>query len=162
MKKVILLFIIFGVISCESDDICTDPVLTSRLIIRVYDKDATNKTKSVNSLLVYGQGQTDNKAIQFATTDSIILPLKMLEKESTFVFVKDAVLDSDGKITSGQATTLSVTYTPEQVFTDKGCGYKVIYKDISAEKPTTSWISSVRVLFNKLENEQKATIHIYY
>lgn len=162
MKKFILCIgIIISFISCESDDICTNPVITPRLIIRVYDKDATNTTKNVSNLLIYGKGHPENKALQFASTDSIVVPLKMLEKSSTFVLVKDAVLNNN-ILTSGEATELTIRYNPEQVFADKGCGYKVIYKEISAEKPTTSWISSVRVLFNHLEDEQKATIHIYY
>ena len=139
----------------------SNTVVTSRLIVRVYDKDAPNKTKSVNNLLVYGKGQTNNETIQFSSTDSIVLPLKMLENESTFVLVKDAVV-TNNIVTAGEETELKVTYTPEQVFADKGCGYKVIYKNISAEKPTISWISSVRMLFNHLENEKKATIRIYY
>lgn len=162
MKKIVI-FIVFiiGLTSCESDDICADTVVTSRLIVRVYDKDATNTTKSVPNLLVYGKGHPSNEAIQLSSTDSIVLPLKMLEKESTFVLVKNAVITND-VVTSGEETELKITYTPEQVFADKGCGYKVTYKDISAEIPTTSWISSVRTIFNHLEDEKKATIHIYY
>lgn len=162
MKKIVI-FIVFviGLTSCERDDICADTVVTSRLIVRVYDKDATNTTKSVSNLLVYGKGHVNNEAIQFSSTDSIVLPLKMFQNESTFVLVKNAVI-TNNIVTSGEETELKITYTPEQVFADKGCGYKVIYKDISAETPTTSWISSIRVLFNHLENEKKATIHIYY
>lgn len=162
MKRVffyvfLLSFALFG---CESDDICAERVITPRLIVRVYDAVNTNQPKSIPNLLIVGQGSTD--AIAFQTSDSLVLPLKMRDTETKFVLVKNAVVDANGVVTAGEQTTLKVTYTTEETFLNKGCGYRTTYKNISVTPELPSWITDVRVLSNDLKNEDKATVHIYY
>lgn len=154
------LFLGFFLKSCESDDICADKVITPRLIVRFMDKDQQNRAKAVNNFLIYGENRTE--AISFSTTDSVVLPLKMKENLSKFILVKDAVFDSAGNLTSGDETSLIIKYTPEESFLDKGCGFRVIYKEISVEKPSTSWIFSTKTLFNNIEDEKRASFHIFH
>lgn len=151
---------LFGLFSCESDDICANPAPTPRLILRIQDKDKPIQHKLVNNLIVFGK---DNfKVILKASTDSIVLPLKMLENETTFVLVKDAVTDSNGNITSGDQAELKVTYTPENLFIDKGCGYGFIFKNLQVSLSNSSWITRTNVINNTIQDERKASVHIYY
>ena len=101
-----------------------------------------------------------------ATSDSLVLPLKLTSGETSFLLAKDAVIDSTGVLVSGSVSELKITATPSQEFLSKGCGYRVTYNDLSATFSSvdgyTSWVERVHVLFRKLDNEKKASIHIFY
>ena len=165
MKNILYLLLVLFLAGCENDDICADEVLTPRLIIRVHDKTTPRRTKTVNNLLVMGKDRY--QIIQpIATTDSLVLPLKLTSGETSFLLAKDAVIDSTGVLVSGSVSELKITTTPSQEFLSKGCGYRVTYNDLSATFSSvdgyTSWIERVHVLFRKLDNEKKASIHIFY
>ena len=165
MKNILYLLLVLFLAGCENDDICADEMITPRLIIRVHDKTAPRRTKTVNNLLVMG-GDRHQIIQPVATTDSIVLPLKLLSGETSFLLAKDAVIDSTGVLVSGSLNELKVTATPSQEFLSKGCGYRVTYNTLAATSSSvdgyTSWIDRVHVLFRKLDNEKKASIHIFY
>lgn len=164
MKK--LFFCIFFIYflsffsSCESDDICTDKELTPRLILRVYDKDSPEKLKNIPNLLVLGKEK--NEALSFATTDSIAVPLRTLKPQTSFILVKNATFNSEGKLILGEATELDFRYIIHHKFINKGCGYKVSFDNISAKTSENSWISSVKLTSKSFENEKKSVVHIYF
>ena len=165
MKNILYLLLVLFLAGCENDDICADEVLTPRLIIRVHDKTTPRRTKTVNNLLVMGKDRY--QIIQpIATTDSLVLPLKLTSGETSFLLAKDAVIDSTGVLVSGSVSELKITATSSQEFLSKGCGYRVTYNDLSATFSSvdgyTSWVERVHVLFRKLDNEKKASIHIFY
>ena len=121
MKNILYLLLVLFLAGCENDDICADEMITPRLIIRVHDKTTPRRTKTVNNLLVMGKDR--HQIIQpVATTDSIVLPLKLLSGETSFLLAKDAVIDSTGVLVSGSLNELKVTATPSQEFLSKGCG----------------------------------------
>ena len=165
MKNILYLLLVLFLAGCENDDICADEMITPRLIIRVHDKTTPRRTKTVNNLLVMG-GDRHQIIQPIATTDSIVLPLKLLSGETSFLLAKDAVIDSTGVLVSGSLNELKVTATPSQEFLSKGCGYRVTYNTLAATSSSvdgyTSWIDRVHVLFRKLDNEKKASIHIFY
>ena len=165
MKNILYLLLVLFLAGCENDDICADEMITPRLIIRVHDKTTPRRTKTVNNLLVMG-GDRHQIIQPVATTDSIVLPLKLLSGETSFLLAKDAVIDSTGVLVSGSLNELKVTATPSQEFLSKGCGYRVTYNTLAATSSSvdgyTSWIDRVHVLFRKLDNEKKASIHIFY
>ena len=165
MKNILYLLLVLFLAGCENDDICADEMITPRLIIRVHDKTTPRRTKTVNNLLVMG-GDRHQIIQPVATTDSIVLPLKLLSGETSFLLAKDAVIDSTGVLVSGSLNELKVTATPSQEFLSKGCGYRVTYNVLAATSSSvdgyTSWIDRVHVLFRKLDNEKKASIHIFY
>ena len=81
MKNILYLLLVLFLAGCENDDICADEVLTPRLIIRVHDKTTPRRTKTVNNLLVMGKDRY--QIIQpIATTDSLVLPLKLTSGET--------------------------------------------------------------------------------
>ena len=165
MKNILYLLLVLFLAGCENDDICADEMITPRLIIRVHDKTTPRRTKTVNNLLVMG-GDRHQIIQPVATTDSIVLPMKLLSGETSFLLAKDAVIDSTGVLVSGSLNELKVTATPSQEFLSKGCGYRVTYNTLAATSSSvdgyTSWIDRVHVLFRKLDNEKKASIHIFY
>lgn len=159
--RIFLLGILCGFfIACENDDLCADTVVTPNFVVRIHDKNIKRQTKIAQNLLAYGQGNP--LPLLFASTDSLALPLKMLENESHFVLVKDATIDANGNLTAGETTTLSISYTPQQQFLSKGCGFRVVFKNLSVQTSPNSWISSVKLLNTQLENDKKAILHIYY
>ena len=112
-------------------------------------------------------GKDQNRPIQpISTTDSLALPLRLTSGESSFILVKDAVVDSRGNLTRGTQVTLKINANASQIFSDKGCGYKIIYDQITATSDSISgnipWINRVQVMFRKIENEKQASIHIFY
>ena len=165
MKNILFLSLLLWLAGCENDDICADEVLTPRLIIRVHDKTTPRRTKTVNNLLVMGKDRHQIIATS-ASTDSIVLPLKLLSNETSFLLAKDAVIDSLGFLVRGSLNELKITATPSQEFLSKGCGYRVTYDGLTATSSPvdgyTSWVERVHVLFRKLDNEKKASIHIFY
>lgn len=150
------------ILSCESDDICTDPIITPNLIVRFYDKDKPEERKNVENLIVFGDGHPKNKVISMETTDSIALPLKLKNKETSFVVIKNAEINQKNEIMAGQEAKIVVKYTPKEIFADKGCGIKIFFENVDVEKENTSWIDKIKTLKKEINNENKATVYIYH
>ena len=76
------------------------------------------------------------------------------------------MVDSIGNLTRGTQVTLKINANASQIFSDKGCGYKIIYDQITATSDSISgnipWINRVQVMFRKIENEKQASIRIFY
>lgn len=154
----------FGIfLSCESDELCDKPVNTPRLIVRFYDANATSTVKSVDNLIVYGEGT--NTILTNTTTDSLALPLKVTNPVTTYVLVSNAEFDAtSGTITSGNVATVTFTYGIEEEFVGKACGFKVVYNTLSAtvEDIGNSWIKSVNIKNTSVKNESSAQIQLYH
>ncbi|MDO4229514.1 MAG: DUF6452 family protein [Capnocytophaga sp.] len=154
----------FGVFwSCESDDLCDKSVNTPRLIVRFYDASATSTVKSVDNLIVYGEGT--NTILTNATTDSLALPLKVTNPTTTYVLVSEATYDAtSGTITSGNVATVTFTYSTEEEFVGKACGFKVVYNTLSAtvENLGNSWVKSVNIKNTSVKDENSAQIQLYH
>ncbi|MDO4782917.1 MAG: DUF6452 family protein [Capnocytophaga felis] len=157
----VLMLMIFG--ACESDDLCDRPVNTPRLVVRFHDANDVSSAKPVNNMIVYGKDS--NLILTNATTDSIVLPLKIETLSTTFVMVSDAVYDTaSSTITSGNVATVTFTYGVEEEFVSKACGFRVVYNTLKAsvENSNDSWIKSVNVKNTNVKNESSAQIHLYH
>ncbi|AEK22730.1 DUF6452 family protein [Capnocytophaga canimorsus] len=158
-----LLLIFSAITACEPDDLCEHKVTTPQLILRLKDTDKPTKTKAAEKLLVYGKDQ--KQILSFTTTDSLALPLKISEPQTTYLLVKDATFDANsGTITSGEIAIITFSYQPEEQFVSKGCGFKVVYHNlkVAVEDPTSVWIKSVRINKTDIEDEKKAQVTIYH
>lgn len=157
----ILVLMVFW--ACESDDLCDRPVNTPRLVVRFHDVNDASSVKPVNNMIVYGKDS--NLILTNATTDSIVLPLKIEALSTTFVMVSDAVYDTaSSTITSGNVATVTFTYGVEEEFVSKACGFRVVYNTLKAsvESSDDSWIKSVNVKNTNVRNESSAQIHLYH
>lgn len=168
--KILLSFLILASLwSCERDDICaaTTPT-TPHLIIRFYDINDQEETKTVRHLSVNVEGNPKLN-VSDKTTDSIVLPLKLdaLDNMNTtrFVLTRDIDYQTDeDESTNENADIIEVNYTPELIYVSRACGYKSIFNDLSAtrETDTSNWIIGIEVINTTINNENAAHINIYH
>lgn len=159
----ILILLLLSIQACEKDDICVDGD-TPLLIIRFYDIADTTTFKSVTSLRVLGVGQTGvvNTFNDRSTTDSIALPLKIDQPETSFVLIMNSD-DTDG-VETGNADTLQFMYNPKEVFVSRACGYVVQFDNLQASLPTDTipWIWDLKIVKTNVENQAGAHVKIYH
>ena len=159
-----LLLVIFSIFSCEKDDICVEGD-TPLLIIRFYDSLNPTEFKSVNSLRVIGLGQ-ENPVDTFtdrSSTDSIAIPLRINQPDTSFLLISDSATDEDDMET-GNIDTLSFTYTTEEVFISRACGFIANYNDLTDSLNTDSenWIQSIEIIESSINSQQSAHVQILH
>ncbi|MCM2301560.1 MAG: DUF6452 family protein [Flavobacteriaceae bacterium] len=151
MKKLyILLLIGFTVsfLSCEVDDICLEPT-TPQLIIRFYDAAKPTVKKSVTNLNVWVQGK--DSIVKNKATDSIAIPLKTDSDITIYKFSSANLVDE-----------ITYSYQRNEVFVSRSCGYKTVFQNIIASKPTANWIKQMIIINPTIENEKNAHINIMH
>ncbi len=142
MKKNILLLLFLSLINiaCEKDDFCTENPVTPNLVLRFYDTSDASALKSVERLSVVAQGRTDTLAAYTSiTTDSIAIPLNSMENQTVYLLKMNNV---DGNINNNQLATLTVSYTTEEEYVSRSCGFRIIYNDLTLVSDN-SWIKSL-------------------
>ncbi len=167
MNSLKIAFLIFlGILSfssCEKDDICVDAD-TPLLIIRFYDAENPTEFKTVPSLRVVGVGNgspVDTFDDRLSTLDSISVPLKSSDTTTTFLFTKDSADDDDGAET-GNSDSLMLTYTTEEKFISRACGYVVNYNDLNIDFTASdeNWIQRIEIVNTTIKTEETITAHV--
>ena len=154
----VALCITFG---CTRDDICSEATQTTPLLIITF-KDAINPVqyKLVSNLSVT---TTDDPAIEFiksVTTDSIVIPLKNNVDITRLIFT-----EGDTEESEGNPDTVTFSYIRENIYLNRACAYKTIYKEINMEvdpENNTNWIQNSEILLTNVENENQAHITIFH
>lgn len=192
MKKIsliiiftITLILIFTTQSCERDDICAESTATTpHLIVRFYNVANQENTKSVTDLRVYGVNDLDEKIVipefDIVDTDSIALPLRTDANETKFILHRDYAIDDNDTpdddtddFETGNPDVLTVTYTTEQVYVSRACGFKTIFNDLAisieqeADDPDDdlgNWLEQfiITATNNTVEDETAAHINIFH
>lgn len=172
MKKTIttLIFLLL-IISCEKDDICTTPNAdTAHLVIRFYDYYNQDTPKEVTDLLIVGVDNSLSYGVE-STRDSIAIPLRILENNTSYKLIKDYAINDNGTpndtsddTVDGNEDVIILNYENEELFISKACGFKNIFNDVNFGLGTDSgsWIEGSNVVNNKIENEDNAHIHIFH
>ena len=172
MKKAItLIAFLLLAISCEKDDICTTPNAdTAHLIIRFYDQLNQETPKAVSNLLVVGVDNSLSYGVE-STRDSIAIPLRILENNTSYRLIKDYAVDDNGTpsdasddFATGNEDIIIFNYENEELFISKACGFKNIFNDLifGLGPDADSWILSHNVVNTKIETEDNAHIHIFH
>ncbi|MDO6802201.1 DUF6452 family protein [Wenyingzhuangia sp. 1_MG-2023] len=159
MKKTFFLFLSVGFLatlfSCQ-DEFCLEPT-TPNLTVRFYDKDTVENTKALNLIVWIGSG-TDSVALPDyvgTSIDSLSLPL---DTQNTLVDYHFAILDS-----VGSQEEISITYSTEDVYVSKACGFKSIFHDVTFTNTTNSeWLSKSEQLSTEITNETEAHVKIFH
>lgn len=153
--------VLIGVVSCEADDFCEKNTLTPRLVVRFYDANRPSRLKNVTKVWVIGEGK--NTALYSGeTTDSIVLPLKINEKETIYSIWSNASLNEQGRL-SGDEVRLKLSYNPQEIFVSKACGYEVNFYQLKAKiEPDSGWVKSVKIKSDEVLHENKAHLFIYH
>jgi len=153
MKKLLsLIFTLVAISSCEKDDFCLEET-TPKLIIRFLDftnqtnfKEVTLESINASGLGVYTDGNVT------ALTDSIAIPLNYLEDETTYFIKKE-----------NEATEeLRISYSRENVFLSRSCGFKTNFNNLNTSQLTNNWIQQVQVQNSSVNNEQSAHLYIFH
>lgn len=168
MKKKIILFNIIALLlinlSCEKDDICIEET-TPHLIIRFYDIKNPDQFKVVTNLRVEIEGIEgvyDSETITILT-DSISIPLKVTEDLTSFKLILNG---NDNDETNDNEDIFYLSYTREDKFVSRSCGYKTIFFDAntSLESDGDNWIISLETVKSPQDilNQQSAHVKIFH
>lgn len=157
----IILLLISG---CEKDDICVEGD-TPLLIIRFYDSENPTELKNVSSLRVIGVGQSDpvDTFTDRSASDSIAIPLRINEPDTSFLLISDSADDEDNMET-GNIDTLTFSYTTEEVFVSRACGFIANYNELNETLNTDSenWIQSIEIISSAINSQQSAHVQIFH
>ena len=163
-KFLALLLIVFGIGSCERDDICIDEV-TPKLILRFYDSENPELFKQVVNLkvtIIGTDGEYTNETIN-ALTDSIALPIRVDQDLTRYELMLQG---SEALETEDNADTLQITYSQEDLFVSRPCGFKAVFNEVTpeVEEDDDNWIDLVVPGSNPLDitNENTAHVKIYH
>ena len=163
-KFAAILFVVGMIVpACERDDICTEEI-TPRLIVRFYDKDNPDRFKSVQDLSVRiegVEGDVEHETIQ-PSTDSISIPIRVDQDMTRFILAIPGQEEED----PANEDALELTYSQEDVFVSRSCGYKAIFLDVisTLQDDGNNWIQEA-VNANTLQDitdENQAHVKIYH
>ena len=166
IKKYYLLILLACIFSsCQRDDICGEVIPTTpQLIIRFFDNENPLEFRSVNSLRVFAQGIEDPIAtINRTTTDSIVLPLRSFEEQTTFILITDSADNEEGMET-GNTDILTFNYDTREAFVSRPCGFIANYDNLLdlLEPDADNWIQSISIVNSTVENENEAHVQIFH
>ena len=157
------LLILAGVNSCEKDDICVEGD-TPLLIIRFFDAQNPTESKSVTNLRVTGLGQQSpvDTFTDRSTLDSIAIPLRINQPDTGFLFISESA-DEDG-VETGNTDTLTFSYTTQEVFVSRACGFVANYNDLtdSLEADADNWIQSIEIITPTINSIDAAHVEIFH
>jgi len=166
----ILAFLLL-IISCEKDDICTTPNAdTAHLVIRFHDFLNQDTPKEVTNLLILGVDNTLSYGVE-STRDSIAIPLRILENNTSYRLIKDYAINDNGTpsdtsddFATGNEDVIVLNYENEEFFISKACGFKNIFNQVNFgfDSDADNWILGSNVVNTKIENEDNAHIHIFH
>ena len=151
MKKItaFLLLLTIGFASCEKDDFCTqNPISKKSLILRFYDSTDRSAFKTAESIDVWAENK-DSIFVNI-TTDSLVIPLNPNTNQTIYNIRKDNFVEQ-----------LTISYTTENEYVSRSCGYKVIFNEITFT-PTNSWITDFTTVETSLENQDAAHVQIFH
>lgn len=165
-------FLVALFISCERDDICpASTPTTPRLIIEAYDAAIQENSKNIFGLVVIG---VDNESVldgySVVSTDDIVLPLRTDNTTTQYRLIQgysyddnDTPDDTSDDIIEGNEDIITITYTTEQVYVSRACGYKTIFNNIAftIEDDGDNWILSRQIANDTQTIEDETAAHFY-
>jgi hypothetical protein len=160
---IIGLLIVFGLFSCEKDDICVEGD-TPLLIIRFYDAENPLEFKSVSSLRVTGLGQefSVDTFTDRSTLDSISIPLRINQPDTGFVFISESATEDD--LETGNQDTLSFSYNTREEFASRACGFIANFEQLSESLTSDgdNWIQSIEIIDTTINSQASAHVEIFH
>ena len=145
--------------ACERDDICIEET-TPQLIIRFYDKDNPDQLKPVQSLFmrIDGiEGDLENETIR-PNTDSIAIPLRIDQNSTRYIMTIPGETAED----PGNEDLLELSYTQEDQFVSRSCGYGAIFLDARTNlvQDEDNWIQEAINASNPLDITDQSQAHV--
>lgn len=175
MKKISFLLILTTIIgigitlSCEPDDICSASTATTpNLILETYDVENPENILAITRLAIGGVGNDFLLTNGIVSAQKITLPLKTDANTTQYVLIKDATINNNGTpddatddTIDGNYDTITISYTREDIYVSRACGYKTIFKNVSfiIEPDGDNWIKSRQPLNDNQSVEDETETH---
>jgi hypothetical protein len=145
---------------CTRDDICADGTPTTPQLIILF-RDIANPTqaKSVPSLTVSVSDFTNRVVLSETTSDSIAIPLNPGTNGVTYQFIRAAGTNNPN------IDYLEFSYTTEDEYVNRACGYKTIYSELRANlqnEGTANWIIRTDTLKTNITDALEAHFVIFH
>lgn len=157
MKIKIILFLtvtsLFFFLGCQNE-FCVDTG-TPQLILRLYNKDTITKPKSLN-LVVWAQNKDSLFEGQPINTDSLAIPLDTKNNSTTY-FISQQV-DADNVSTE----QITITYTTEDIFVSKSCGFKTVFNNVEITTTTNNWLTQTTLTTTAITDEKNAHVQLFH
>lgn len=168
MRKIlnilISLLVLTTLMSCESDEICLEDI-TPKLIIRFYNDKLPNEIKSVINLKVNIEGINGDYSNETITilTDSIAIPMQVAENNTRFILT---IQGNESEGTEDNLDTITITYSQEDIFVSRSCGYKTIFNETNGAliDDDDNWIKNIETVNDpqQIIDENAAHVKIYH
>ncbi len=157
MRRYTYLFAIaiYGLVSCEPDDIClAETPGTPSLIVVFYDNAQPDTKKKVPDLQVTGVGL--DTAYHNGTTDSIAIPLKTDDTSTAYMFIK-----TENDVAFEESITFK--YDSYDSFISRACGYKKSFTNVSYERSNnTIWIENIEIVTTTISDIKNIHVKILH
>lgn len=147
---------------CTKDDICSeDTATTPLLVIEFRDINDRLAAKAVQNLQIK-VNSPDSTLVENAVNDTLVaIPLNTEMNSSSFLFTYNQNNEN-----TRNTDVLTVNYTPEELYVNRACGFKVIYTQLTIaienEPLNENWILDSEILNPLIENENEAHITIFH
>ena len=161
MRKILTLlgFILLLNTSCEKDDFCLQNPVTPNLVLRFYDNINRNTQKQVKKLSVWALNKDTLALYTSVNQDSIAIPLNSSDTKTVYLLKINNV---DGNQINNKIDTLTIDYTPENIYVSRSCGYKVNFNNVTFSS-TNSWITEFTPsTLTIIDNQNAAHVQVYH
>ena len=161
MKKNVLFILLITVLisACEKDDFCIKNPVTPNLVLRFYDTNDRETLKDVERLSIWAENKDTITNYKSINIDSVAIPLNSLATKTIYHLKMN---NSDGSITNNQTATFTITYTTQEEYVSRSCGFKILFNDVTFESDNT-WITEFTPeILTTIDNQNAAHVQIFH
>ncbi|WP_157111362.1 DUF6452 family protein [Nonlabens spongiae] len=152
---------------CERDDLCTpDQETSSRMVVVFKDFLNPDTVKPVENLRVRVLGASEYAPLDFEGStslemaDTVYIPLRNFDDQTIYDF------ETDNEEDGFNIDRLNFSYTRQDEFVSRACGFKVNYNDLQASRqqeiPNQPWIIETEVIDSTVNNRNEVHVEIFH
>ena len=161
MRKIVLFILLsIGLFSaCEKDDFCIKNPITPNLVLRFYDANDRETLKPVERLSIWVALKDTIAAYKSINIDSVAIPLNSIDSKTIYHLKMNNL---DGNIANNQTATFTITYTAQEEYVSRSCGFKILFNDVTFESDNT-WITDFTPeTLTTIDNQNEAHVQIFH
>lgn len=151
----------FAFSSCEKDDLCdgTDNQ-TPRLHISLYDQYNVENKKTAEYAKWYIVGE--ETFLEATNVSDLYLPLIPGTTSTQWTIELYDVIGEEKFLTGSE--TLQFSYSPENIYISKACGFKTNFNAFSYQRLNTPnpWMGGVSLTTNSITDEKNVHVQVFY
>jgi hypothetical protein len=161
MKKNVLFILLITVLisACEKDDFCIKNPITPNLVLRFYDTNDRETLKDVERLSIWAENKDTITNYKSINIDSVAIPLNSLATKTIYHLKMN---NSDGSIANNKTASFTITYTTQEEYVSRSCGFKILFNDVTFESDNT-WITEFTPeILTTIDNQNAAHVQIFH